>query len=75
MNREPPLPERSAMRSKDTGFDLEELGDYDVWLADDNIPTDYPYRFSMWQYNRRGHIDGITGDIDMNLSFIDYEQK
>ncbi len=58
-----------------SGFDLEELGDYDVWLADDNIPTDYPYRFSMWQYNRRGHIDGITGDIDMNLSFIDYEQK
>ena len=57
------------------GLDLKELSDYDVWLADYNIPTDYPYRYSMWQYNKKGRIDGITGDIDLNLSFIDYEQK
>ena len=57
------------------GLDLEDLTDYDVWLSDDSVPTDYPYRFSMWQYNRRGHIDGITGDIDFDMSFIDYEQK
>ncbi|MBO4904898.1 MAG: hypothetical protein J5367_06715, partial [Lachnospiraceae bacterium] len=58
-----------------TGLDLEELSDYDVWLADESIPTDYPYRFSMWQYNQKGRIDGITGDIDLDLSFIDYEQR
>ena len=58
-----------------TGLDLKELADYDVWLADYDIPTDYPYRFSMWQYNKKGRIDGITGDIDLDLSFIDYEQK
>lgn len=57
------------------GLDLKELADYDVWLADYDIPTDYPYRFSMWQYNKKGRIDGITGDIDLDLSFIDYEQK
>ena len=57
------------------GLDLAELGDYDVWLSDENIPTDYPYRFSMWQYNKKGRIDGITGDIDFDMSFINYEQK
>ncbi len=57
------------------GLNIEELADYDVWLADEKIPTDYPYRFSMWQYNKKGHIDGITGDIDLDISFIDYEKK
>ena len=57
------------------GLDIEELQDYDVWLADEKIPTEYPYRFGMWQYNTKGHIDGITGDIDLDISFIDYERK
>ncbi len=58
-----------------SGLNLEELTDYDVWLSDSTLPTDYPYRFSMWQYNKRGRIDGITGDIDLDISFIDYERK
>ena len=57
------------------GLDLKELQDYDVWLADEKIPTDYPYRFGMWQYNTKGHIDGLTADIDLDISFIDYERK
>lgn len=58
-----------------SGLNLEELTDYDVWLSDDTVPTDYPYRFSMWQYSQKGKIDGITGDIDLDLCFINYEQK
>ena len=58
-----------------TGLDIEELSDYDVWLSDETNPTDYPYRFSMWQYNTKGKIDGITGDIDLDISFIDYEKR
>ena len=57
------------------GLNIEELSDYDVWLSDEDFPTDYPYRFSMWQYNKKGKIDGITGDIDLDMSFINYEQK
>ncbi|MCR5674018.1 MAG: glycoside hydrolase family 25 protein [Lachnospiraceae bacterium] len=56
-------------------LNLEELTDYDIWLADDSIPTDFPYKFSMWQYEKKGRIDGITGDIDLDISFINYEQK
>ncbi len=58
-----------------TGLDLEDLTDYDVWLSDDDAPTDYPYRFNIWQYSKKGRIEGITGDIDLDLSFINYEQK
>lgn len=57
------------------GLNIEELQDYDVWLADEKVPTEYPYRFGMWQYNTKGHIEGITGDIDLDISFIDYERK
>lgn len=57
------------------GLNLEDLTDYDIWLADDKTPTKFPYKFSMWQYSKTGKIDGITGDIDLDLSFIDYEQK
>ncbi len=57
------------------GLDLEELTDYDVWLADYDTPTDYPYRFSMWQYSKKGQIEGITGDINLDMCFINYEQK
>ena len=56
-------------------LNLEELTDYDVWLQDYDSPTNYPYRFAMWQYSRTGKIDGITGDIDLDLCFINYEQK
>ena len=58
-----------------SSLELEELSDYDVWLADYDNPTDYPYRFTMWQYSKTGKIDGITGDIDLDLCFINYEQK
>ncbi len=58
-----------------SSLDLEELSDYDVWLSDYDPPTDYPYRFTMWQYTKTGRIDGITGDIDLDLCFINYEQK
>ncbi len=56
-------------------LDLKELADYDVWLSDDKMPTDYPYRFSMWQFDKKGRIDGITGDIDLDISFLDYEKR
>lgn len=57
------------------GLDLKMLDEYDVWLADTSVPTDYPYDFSMWQYNNTGAIDGIEGNVDLNISFIDYSEK
>lgn len=58
-----------------SGLDLKVLDEYDVWLADDKIPTDYPYRFSIWQYSQNGSIQGVDGNVDLDLCFVKYEEK
>ena len=60
------------------GMHPELLEDYEVWLSDDYEPedgTDYPYAFSMWQYSKKGKVDGITGDVDLNLRFMNSKEK
>ena len=58
-----------------TKLDLERLTDYDVWFAGYiNIP-EYPYDFKMWQYTESGKVDGIEGNVDMNISFMDYRSQ
>ncbi|MGN0689728.1 MAG: glycoside hydrolase family 25 protein [Oscillospiraceae bacterium] len=56
-------------------FDLSRLKDYDIWLAEyGDVPTMY-YKFDMWQYSCEGSIDGIEGDVDMNICFKDYSEE
>lgn len=51
------------------------VADFDVWLCEEtDIPT-YPYEFTMWQYNKRGRIDGIKGEVGFNLCFVDYSLR
>ncbi len=53
-------------------YDLERIYEYEIWLADyDDIP-DYYYDFNMWQYTNQGEIDGVTGPVDLNISFKNY---
>ncbi len=56
-------------------IDLTMLGDFDIWLAQNGDLPDYPYEFAMWQYSATGSVSGISGDVNMNISFIDYSQK
>lgn len=56
-------------------IDLTMLGDYDIWLSQNGEVPDYPYEFAMWQYSHMGSVSGISGDVNMNISFIDYTQK
>lgn len=64
-------------------LDMETLKDYDVWLSDvtglidgDIIDwTDYPYQFTIWQYSNAGSVNGINGSVDLNISFVNYEEK
>lgn len=56
-------------------IDLSKLTGYDVWLSQLEDVPDYPYRFSMWQYSRDASIDGISGNANLNISFIDYSEK
>lgn len=41
----------------------------------DYIGTDYPYKFSMWQYTKKGTINGIDGAVNLNLSFVNYAER
>lgn len=52
-----------------SGINLEDLQGYDIWLADESVPTDFPYRFNMWQYDTRGSVAGIDTNVDIDLSF------
>lgn len=56
-------------------LDLTKLEDYDIWLSQYEDIPDYPYEFSMWQYTNQGTVDGISGKVDLNISFIDYSEK
>lgn len=51
----------------ETGFLLEELTDYDFWLALYDNRMDFPYRVQMWQYTSTGTVPGIETDVDINL--------
>ena len=52
-------------------LDLEELEGYDKWFAGYNEDFYYPYQYSIRQYSNTGRIDGIEGDVDLNISFLE----
>lgn len=56
-------------------IDMSKLTAYDVWLTQIADVPDYPYRFTMWQYSDQGSVDGISGYVNLNISFVDYKEK
>lgn len=52
-----------------SNLDMSRLGDYEKWFASYTTPFYFPYEISMWQYSDSGSVDGIQGNVDMNISF------
>lgn len=50
-------------------YDLRELAEYDLWLAEYDAVPDFYYHFDLWQYSNSGRVDGIEGDVDLDLAF------
>lgn len=48
---------------------VEKLGDYDKWFALYDTSIYFPYEITIWQYSDKGRIDGIEGDVDLNITF------
>lgn len=46
-----------------------QLEKYHIWLAEYRSVPLYQGYYQMWQYTSRGKIDGITGNVDMNISY------
>ncbi|MGN0984939.1 MAG: GH25 family lysozyme [Candidatus Enterenecus sp.] len=51
-------------------MDLRRLADWGFWFAQYTEVPSFAYHFSMWQYTNKGQVDGISGDVDMNLYFM-----
>lgn len=49
---------------------LEELEEYDKWFAYYNKNFYYPYDYKVWQYSDKGIVNGIQGNVDLNISFV-----
>lgn len=50
-------------------FHIEQVVDYDFWLAMYTDWMTYPYKFHMWQYTNEGSVPGVSGQVDINLLF------
>ena len=51
-------------------MDLRRLADYGFWFAQYTEIPSFSYHFSMWQYTNKGQMEGISGDVDLNLYFL-----
>lgn len=49
---------------------LPSLQTYTFWLAEYNDTPSFAYHFDLWQYSATGTVDGIEGDVDLNLAFF-----
>lgn len=43
--------------------------EYDVWLAHYTSKTNYEGKYVMWQMGNTGRIDGIYGDVDIDIYY------
>ena len=53
-------------------LDITRITDYDKCFAQYSRKPFFPYAFQVWQYSSTGRIDGIEGNVDYNISFVDY---
>lgn len=43
-----------------------------IWLAQYAATPTYGGSYQMWQYTSKGSVGGIKGNVDMNLSYLNY---
>lgn len=53
-----------------TRLETERLEKYYIWLAEYRSEPLYQGSYQMWQYTSKGQIDGIEGNVDVNISYI-----
>ncbi|BCN31970.1 GH25 family lysozyme [Anaeromicropila herbilytica] len=58
-----------------TKLDDTKLEDYDHWLAQWGSSITYSGAVGLWQYSSSGSVNGISGRVDVNTSFVDYASK
>ena len=51
-------------------YDMAQLGDCEIWYTEYAAAPVFPYTINMWQYANTGVIDGIEGNVDLDIRFI-----
>ncbi len=54
-------------------LELDRLGGYERWFAYYGEELYYPYAYGVWQYTEKGRVNGIGGEVDMNIAFKMWE--
>lgn len=50
-------------------LDMTQLNDYEKWYAFYDDYMYMPYDVSCWQYTEKGRVNGISNNVDLNISF------
>jgi GH25 family lysozyme M1 (1,4-beta-N-acetylmuramidase) len=54
-------------------INVSSLTSYHIWLAQyAETPTYSRSRYDIWQYSASGRINGISGDVDLDISYRSY---
>ncbi len=56
-------------------LDLTQLQDIPKWYASYTESMFYPYKYDIWQYSASGRVQGIKGDVDLNISFSKFWEE
>lgn len=56
----------------ETRLDASALSAYKIWLAQYAAAPTYKGRYDLWQYRSTGSVSGISGNVDMNISYLGY---
>jgi len=51
-------------------IDMGSLNSYKVWLAQYAAAPTYAGKYDIWQYKAKGSVSGISGNVDMNISYL-----
>ena len=56
-------------------LNMTDLSQYDTWIArhrEINLGPGYKWDYSMWQYSSTGTVNGILGNVDLNICYKKY---
>ncbi len=48
---------------------------YALWVAEWGSKLNYSGSVGIWQYSDKGKIDGISGNVDLDMAYVDYVTK
>ena len=60
----------SNMKWEAFTYDLKQLAEYPIWYADYEPLPQTPYRFTWWQYSEKGYVNGIDGEVDLDIEIF-----